>query len=168
METHTAWAHAYARQADADFQTFERLQPLAVPACHKRQFLQMACEKLVKSHLCGQGTDPVTVQASHAYIARTLPIVLREQALFVKFVGAPARKALKHAKQLCHEIELLAPAVKRGGKRPDNCEYPWTDEDGNLHVPLDWTFYPGQLLLLPAGFAFLKLLRRAIDRCLTA
>ena len=51
MADHAAWAVGYARQSQADFQTFEKLQPMSVPECHKLQFLQMACEKLVKSHL---------------------------------------------------------------------------------------------------------------------
>lgn len=58
MATSDEWASAYARQADADFTTFETLQSLPLPQCHKLQFLQMACEKLVKAHLCGIGTDP--------------------------------------------------------------------------------------------------------------
>lgn len=82
MATGDEWAAAYARQADADFQTFQKLQDLPVPDCHRLLFLQMACEKLVKAHLCGPvGTDPVAVQTSHAYIAGTLPVVLRQQAV---------------------------------------------------------------------------------------
>ena len=131
MATGAAWAKGYARQADADFKTFEVLLPLAVPTCHKLLFLQMACEKLVKAYLCTDGTDPIALQTSHAYIARTLPVVIEQQAIVVGLGGAAARSALKHAKQLCQEIELLAPAVKRGGRRPDNCEYPWTDDAGS-------------------------------------
>ncbi|MGP0063486.1 MAG: hypothetical protein ACLQGP_07810 [Isosphaeraceae bacterium] len=44
---------------------------------------------------------------------------------------------MNHAHYLAREIEVLAPAVKRGGQRPDNCEYPWEDDAGTLHVPLD-------------------------------
>jgi hypothetical protein len=62
---------------------------------------------------------------------------------------------------------VLAPAVKRGGVRPDNCEYPWEDDAGLLHVPLDWSFYPAQLIIIPAGRTFLKLVRCAIERLLT-
>ncbi len=48
MATVLEWSIGYARQADADFKTFEAMQAMEVPACHKLQFLQMACEKLVK------------------------------------------------------------------------------------------------------------------------
>ncbi|MHB1426357.1 MAG: hypothetical protein ACYC3I_24605 [Gemmataceae bacterium] len=164
MATSAEWATAYARQADADFTTFQALQLLTVPQCHKLQFLQMACEKLVKAHLCGEGTDPGSLQQSHAYIAATLPVVLRQQALFVNFGGSKAKTTLKQAAHLAGEIELLAPAVKRGGRRPDNCEYPWEDNAGILHTPLDWSFPLSQLIILPGGRTILKLIRGAIHR----
>ncbi len=43
MATDAEWSLAYARQADADFCTFQLLQTLSVPECHRLQFLQMAC-----------------------------------------------------------------------------------------------------------------------------
>jgi hypothetical protein len=66
MADHAAWAVGYARQAQADFQTFEKLQMMPVPECHKLQFLQMAFEKLVKAHLCSERVDPSDLQTSHA------------------------------------------------------------------------------------------------------
>jgi len=166
MATSAEWGAAYARQADADFRTFQAVQPLRIPHCHKLQFLQVACEKLVKAHLCGEGINPATLQASHAYVAKHLAVVLRQQALSVNFSGGKAREVLKHARHLAQEIDVLAPAVKRGGQRPDNCEYPWEDRGGKLHVPLDWSFQPSQLLTMPAGPTILKLIRGAIDRLL--
>ena len=137
-----------------------------VEVCHSLQFLQMACEKLVKAHLCGTGSDPATAQTSHAYIAKTLPLILRQQATDLRFTGKKARAVLQHSKYLAEEIEILAPAVKRGEGRPDNCEYPWEDGVGKLHVPLEWSFIPAQLLDLPAGRTFLKLVREAINNLL--
>src|SRR5438034_7963754 len=104
MATQAEWSRGYARQADADFNTFEALQALGIPECHKLQFLQMACEKLVKAHLCGKGTDPASLQQSHAYVAGTLPVVLRQYATFINFTGPRAREVLKHAKHTCQEI----------------------------------------------------------------
>jgi hypothetical protein len=124
----------------------------------------MACEKLVKAHPCGQGTDPVAVQASHAYIAKTLPVVLRQQAVYVNDRGRKAEETLADANRLAREVELLAPAVKRGGQRPDNCEYPWEDPDGSLHTPLGWEFDPSELIARPTGRTIPKLIRGAIDR----
>src|SRR5262249_38257745 len=87
MATAAEWATSYARQAAADFETFQLIQDLPVPQCHKLQSLQMACEKLVKAHLCGVGTDAVDLRTSHAYVASTLPVVLKHQAVFVNSKG---------------------------------------------------------------------------------
>jgi hypothetical protein len=166
MATAAEWATGYARQARADLNTFDALQLLLVPDCHKLLFLQMASEKLVKAHLCNSGSDPGTLQASHAYVAGTLPRVLHNEAAFINPNRKQAREVLRQAKHLAREIDVLAPAVRRGGQRPDNCEYPWEDQLGNLRVPLDWSFSPAQLLLRPAGIAFLRLVRSAINRLL--
>lgn len=79
MATNTEWSHGHARQADADFNMFQRLASpdgtTGFLECHKLQFLQMACEKLVKAHLCGEGSNPIGLQTSHAYVASALPVV---------------------------------------------------------------------------------------------
>jgi hypothetical protein len=164
MATNLEWTHGYARQAYADFNLFGILdETISFPECHKLQFLQMACEKLVKAHLCSEGTDPTSLQTSHAYVAGTLPVVLLQTVQAVGFSGKSARWVLRHARHLAREIELLAPAVKRGGIRPDNCEYPWEDGSGVIRIPLDWSFAPSHLLRTPAGQSFLKLIRMAIN-----
>lgn len=165
MSTGHEWARAYARQASADLETWNILQgQQAVPTCHKLLFLQMACEKLTKSHLCQAGSDPRYLQTSHAYIAKNLPIVIRQQMAELGDSVKGKDWVLQHAKHLAQEIEMLAPAVRRGGQRPDNCEYPWEDAGGQVHVPLDWSFAPANLLIAPAGRTFLKLIREAINR----
>lgn len=166
MATPAEWAKGYARQADADFKTFMEIQALSVPRCHVLQFLHMACEKLVKAHLCQGGADLVAVQSSHAYIAKHLPRVLEEQMRVMNHKGSETRQVLGHARRLALEIDVLAPAVRRGGQRPDNCEYPWEDDGGTLHVPLDWSFQPLDLIKAPSGRTFPKLIRAAIDRLL--
>ena len=126
----------------------------------------MACEKLVKAHLCGEGTDLVKLQGSHAFVAKFLPRVLDQQALSLNFSEGRAREILKQARHLAQEIEILAPAVKRGGQRPDNCEYTWEDEGAKLHVPWDCAFHPSHLIVERGGPTILKLIRGAIDRLL--
>jgi hypothetical protein len=80
MATPEEWTVGYARQAEADFQTFLVLQEIgSVPQCHKLQFLQMACEKLVKAHLINGGADPFTLQSSHSRVTGTLPVIIRQQ-----------------------------------------------------------------------------------------
>jgi hypothetical protein len=98
------------------------------------------------------------------HVAGTLPVVLRQQAAFINYGGAAARKTLQRAKLLSSEIDVLAPSVTRDGRRPDNCEYPWEDAGAELHAPLDWTFTPSELLLEHAGRTALKLILGAIER----
>jgi hypothetical protein len=163
MSDSEEWAKGFARQAQADFETWGRLQGLPeTPECHRLLFLQMACEKLTKAHLCKAGSNPAAIQSSHAYVARNLPIIIRQQISITN--PKNAAWVLKHSEHLAREIEMLAPAVKRGGRRLDNCEYPWEDEGGRLHVPLDWTFTPSSLLMAPAGRTIIKLARDAINR----
>jgi hypothetical protein len=157
------WMEAYARQAHADFATWQELQGNdAVPECHKLMFLQMACEKLTKAHLCRAGSNPNDLQTSHAYTAKTLPIVIRQQIAASGYRLHNAPWVVQHSKHLAREIELLSPAVTDNGQRPDNCEYPWEDTGEHLHLPLDWTFIPSGLLTAPAGRTFLKLVHEAI------
>jgi hypothetical protein len=167
MATPTQWARGYARQADADFQTWQSIERSdAFHACHRMMFLQMACEKLCKARLIQGGTPPEAVQRSHGYLANPLPLVIRSQ---LEFMGENLRVRagfLLFTRHLAAEIEVTNPAVDRNGQRPDNCEYPWVDEAQVLHSPLDWQFTPLQLLRDPFGPSFVKVLKLAIDRAL--
>jgi hypothetical protein len=143
MATNAEWAVGYARQAAADFATYNRLQgDASIPQCHKLQFLQMACEKLVKAHLIKGGAEPKDLQSSHAYVAGTLPVVIRQQLILSGLGTHKAAWNMEHARVIAAEIDVLAPAVKLEGARPDNCEYPWEDAAGKLHIPIDWKFKP--------------------------
>ncbi len=143
MATSSEWARGFARQADEDLKTLETLESLSVPECHKLQFLQMACEKLVKAHLLVEGTDAAALQTSHGYVAKNLPLVLQQEAASANFRGGKAKEVLNHARRLAHEIEVLAPAVKRGGQRRTtasirgktmlgDCMFPWTGRFNRL------------------------------------
>jgi hypothetical protein len=166
VSTPAAWGRAYARQAKFDFDAWNALQGNPdLPECQKLHFLQMACEKLVKAHLCLAGSNPHDLRTSHAYIAKNLPIIIREQFLLENAALQKVfRKMEKVARLLAREIELLHPAVEAGGKRPDNCEYPWENGKKKLHVPGDWKFFTEQLLTQPFGRMVLKLVGLAIAR----
>lgn len=166
MSSAAEWGRAYARQAKADFDTWNELRGAKqIPQCHRLQFLQMACEKLAKAHLCKAGSDPYALRASHAYIAKALPIIARQQ--FAAATGKyPINRhgILIQIGHLARQIELLSPAVDENRKRPDNCEYPWEDNDGNLHIPAEHTFDKLSLLTEHAGLTMLKLIRIAISQ----
>lgn len=128
----------------------------------------MACEKLCKAHLCGNGTDPDDLQSSHAFIAGPLPIIVRQQ--FARLGGKESRshsQTLRQVRQLAREIELLAPTVTNGNRRPDNCEYPW-EIGGLLFVPVEFSFPNLNLLEQRAGRLLLKLIPAAIDELLAS
>jgi hypothetical protein len=163
------WTRAFARQADVDLRAWELYEkhPEAVAAeCHKLLFLQMACEKLCKAYLIQDGASSEDIQTSHGYIANPLPNVIKAQLVHLgRGSDKMSRLIIDHVHRLAREIEVLNPAMKRGGKRPDNCEYPWESDD-RIMSPLDWSFQPSRLYEAPAGRTFLKLLRGAIDRIL--
>jgi hypothetical protein len=157
---------AFARQADADLKAWELLVGTRVAECQRLQFLQMACEKLCKAFLLSGGSSPELLRTSHAYIAKPLPLVIRQQIGRLRQSTASKRRVLRAVHHLAEEIEVLSPSVDRNGRRRDNCEYPWEDHGTVIHSPLDWAFYASRLLTAPAGRTFLKLLRMAIDRLL--
>jgi hypothetical protein len=167
MATPAQWALGYARQAHADFQTWQAIEGNEeVHPCHRMLFLQMACEKLCKARLIDDGTPPEALQTSHGYVANPLPLVIRSQ---LEFMGENLRaKAglLRFTRHLAAEIEVLNPAVDKNGHRPDNCEYPWQDDQQALHSPLDWQFHPLQLLRDRFGPSFVKVLQLSIRRAL--
>jgi len=76
------------------------------------------------------------------------------------------RGVLTLARHLAGEIELLNPAVRRGGTRQDNCEYPWEVGD-QIISPLDWTFPALRLITVRGGPTFIKLLKGAIERTIS-
>ena len=157
------WALAYARQAKADFTAWElHERDPAAAECHKLMFLQMACEKLCKAHLIKGGTSPEALQASHGCIAKPLPIVIRQQLIDSGQDPNRMKGLLTLVRHLAGEIEVLNPAMRRDGLRPDNCEYPWEAGD-RVISPLDWAFPPLRLVTAPGGPAFVKILKRAIE-----
>jgi len=157
------WQRAFARQAKADFEMWDRLQDLGdVPKCQKLHFLQMACEKLVKAHLCGTVKDPYEIQRRHAYVAKHLPVIAKYHYARRKKSLSRRDPLFRQIRQLAREIELLAPAVDDGGRRRDNCEYPWELPDGSLRVPAEHTFGNLSLLTEPVGKTLLKIVNEAI------
>lgn len=154
------WSVAYAKQAVADLASFDRMKEIGgFVECHKLQLLQMGCEKLVKAHLCKAGSDPEDLQGSHAYTSSNLPIIFR--MLLSRFPVSNPSWVTQYTNQLAGEIEVLSPQVDRSKSRPDNCEYPWEDSNGTLHIPIEWSFSPSQMLTIPVARTFLNLINFA-------
>jgi hypothetical protein len=142
------WNIAFAKQGLADFEIWELLEgnpvPLpkeyTVPPCQKLHFLQMACEKLCKSHLIEiSSVEPEKHQDSHGYTAKNLTMIVRQELSYLSNPPTNGSYLLSQCQPLAREIELLHPSMDKGGKRRDNCEYPWV-HGGVLRVPLTcWT-----------------------------
>jgi hypothetical protein len=156
------WRIAYAKQALADLRPRERLlEHSDIPQCQQLHFLQMACEKLCKAFLCGQGETPEKLRQSHAYIAGTLPVVARQQ-FARESVYIDRTWIMKAIRSLARKIELLAPAVDDNGWSPANCEYPWAGPGGTVTVPAEFKF-PMDFLYEDQGPRMLKLLFSAAE-----
>lgn len=170
MAKQYSWQQAFARQAQSDFAVYQTLDTLpldrAVHKCHRLHYLQMTCEKLTKAYLCSTGARPEDLQHSHKYIAKNLTIIARQAFFETERKPASAREALKQIKLLAREIELLAPSVDENGRRPDNVEYPWSDQSGRLVVPAEYAFPTLDLVTATTGRTLLKLIERAIVRLL--
>ncbi len=156
-----ACSRSYALQAQADLKARESLLVAPVPSCQHLHLLQMACEKIAKAHRCLGGADPETLMGSHGVAANVLPQIARElmrRSVFAAGLAVAQGGVDAIVRQLAREVDLLAPAVDDGGRRPDNCEYPWEDAGGTLHVPAEYDF--GSLETLHehrAGATFLKI-----------
>jgi hypothetical protein len=142
-----------------------RQRALSTPKCHKLHFLQMACEKLAKAHLCNGRSDPLKLQASHAHVRKTLPRIARQ------FLSEWQRRQvprgsypLPQIRHLSRQIELLSPSVDDDGKCPENCEYPWEVGRDELRIPADYEFPKLSLLTEEAGRTLLKVIHEAIAR----
>jgi hypothetical protein len=166
MSSNKEWSSAFARQAKADLETRKvLLTSPGVPRSQLLHFLQMACEKLAKAHIYHTGNVPDDIQRSHAHIAKYLPEILKDVYIH-RHRKTPSGALFKEFRRLAREIELLAPTVQAGGNRPDNCEYPWEDVRGRLHIPAEHGF-PELKLETPIGAEMLKLLPIAIAEVLS-
>jgi hypothetical protein len=100
------WSRGYAIQAKADLAARQvLLQAKGIPDCQQLHFLQMACEKICKAHLYNQGTITTAFQASHAYVAKVLPVIAKQHFAADRKYGW----ALTQIRQLAREIALIAP-----------------------------------------------------------
>ena len=154
---------AFAVQARADYRTGKVLEGCPdIPRCQSLLFLQMACEKLCKSHLFAAHSAPSrTWETSHAYIRGVLPIVIRERLRKTRPQAPPREDFMRRIRMLAKEIEILSPAIDENKCRKDNCEYPWESGD-KVFTPSEFDF-PIATLLRERGLTMLKAIHGAIE-----
>jgi len=169
MADYSDWRVGYARQARADLLAREKLlQTPELPPCQQLHFLQMACEKICKAFLCGQGVNPETLRSSHAYISGPLPVIARQYfARRIRKSMGSKGWVLAAIAALARRIERLAPAVDEGGRHPANCEYPWIGSDGAVVAPADHNFGI-DILYEPAGRQLLAIVYLAAEDLMRA
>jgi hypothetical protein len=167
------WDREFSRLAIADYRLWAMFEPegelaafrTSVPTCQRLMLLQMACEKLCKAHIYRGGSDiPDDAQTSHAHVSKRLPQVLREEMRRLGCSAETVNRQVSQQRLIAREIELLNPAVKDGGRRLDNCEYPW-QEQYLVRSPLDYSFPIEDLFRSrPHGPSILKLIKTAFER----
>ncbi len=112
MATVAEWARGYARQAQADFLAWQAMEGQAdVLPCHRMLLLQMTCEKLCKARYAAEGAPISSLQTSHAYVAKRLPLVIRDQLLLMERDVKARTGLLVYTRRLANEIEVVNPAV---------------------------------------------------------
>lgn len=133
------WSRAFARQARTDFDAREwLLENSGLPQCHQLHYLQMAMEKTAKARLIAGGANPDSLQSSHAYIAKVVPLIVRDG--LSRTPGAKAEWIVQAVRRLARRVELLHPQVDDAGAVPANCEYPWRDARGEICIPANHDF----------------------------
>jgi len=158
------WQTAFLQQARCDWDAYQRTRQAAWPSCHRLLFLQMATEKLSKALLVGGHSKLETIAQSHAAFVNFMRVVgdnrKLQEALGMK--KAQLRARFKRLLPLAYEIELLAPALARGGPNP---EYPWQDSSDKILAPVAYPFpLMNQLQKTPQGVQLLKYLEIFILR----
>ena len=128
MSAGTAFATAYARQAESDLRFYDLLRPTPLPKCHRLHYLQMASEKACKAYLYAERSGGLAHNFSHQIVEKVLTAWMRRYP--ERYSGGLRAKV----RSLAHEIDRLAPAVDRDA-RPDNVEYPWLDKLNHVHTP---------------------------------
>ena len=153
------WRTAFLRQAQSDFQMFQRcLAEVDVPDCQRLHYLQMTTEKLAKALLTTiNGPRPAM---THDAFVRFMRSAWSDPA--VREVAGMAhrdqfRAFLRGLEALAQAIENLSP---EGPDHP-NPEYPW-EASGTIISPLDHTFVELNLASPKMG----KMLR-FVEQCLT-
>ena len=161
MTDRRSWQVAFLKQARADWEAYQRAHEPIWPACHRLHFLQMATEKLGKALLVAGETALEEITHTHSAFVKFMRVVGNNRRLHVKLgmTKSQLRAQINQLLPMAYEIESLAPALAQGGP---NSEYPWLDQLGHLHVPVEHSFSLTKLLQTPQGIKLLKYIESCI------
>jgi hypothetical protein len=147
------WSKAFAAQAGSDLDAFLVLENSGLPISHRLHYLQMWLEKLCKAYLWIQEDGADERRFKHNVIVSVLPHLISKHQRRIGVIGHPDLTAIR---QLCREIDLLHPQVDDDGRRPENVEYPWLGNSGEVEVPALWNFSLARSLYSNPGRQLLK------------
>jgi hypothetical protein len=131
-------AHAYLKQAQADFESYTILKVGKQPASQWLHCLQMAVEKTGKAYWASYGSDLEELRKSHLAFGKFIRTIERNRRV-MKLWGFSKHQLQQHLKQLLpviDSVERLAPALSHG----PNAEYPWRISNGRILVPCVYPF----------------------------
>jgi hypothetical protein len=148
-----SFAEAFRLQALSDLEAYESLVPTVLPVSHRLHYLHMWLEKLCKAYLWLPGTDAEDLRSRHQVVGAVLPRLVAER--WRRLAAFPQRPHMPAIRAICREIDLLHPQIDDGGRRPDNVEYPWTENGVHL-VPAGVKFALAETLYKNPGPALLK------------
>ena len=112
-----SWQIAFLKQAQSDWEAYQRTRQAAWPHCHRLHFLQMATEKLGKALLLGGHSKLAHITHSHSAFVKFMHIASNNQSLQaqLKITKSQLRADFKRLLPLAYEIEHLAPALAHDG-----------------------------------------------------
>ncbi len=156
MNERRQWQIAFLKQAQSDWEVYQKMRQMAWPTCYRLLFVQMAAEKLGKAVLIASQSSLATITQSHAAFVKLMRVASNNRKLqnMLGMKKSQQRAQFKTLLPLADEIERLAPALAQNGPNP---EYPWQDPSGNILVPADYPFpLMQQLHQTPQGVQLLK------------
>lgn len=118
----STWKEAFLQQARSDFMVLLHLKQTTLDYCHFLHYLQMASEKLAKSHLCHGTNPPKFVHDALVKFIRVESIAGKLRWSYPGFSAAQYRETMKDLLPLAQKIEALAPEKNVSCPNP---EYPW-------------------------------------------
>lgn len=159
-------ADAFAAQAESDWSVYQTLSLSGHPRCHALHYLQMATEKIAKAYRIRDlaGADPRELATRHTGFGEFVNQLMNSDAIKGRWAGRDAARESrrKDFERFAAAIERLAPAIDRAAA-PENAEYPWEDGDEVVR-PRDFDYPKLAFLSEAGGFAFLKLVKDAVDQ----
>ncbi|MBI1346450.1 hypothetical protein GC163_09180 [bacterium] len=152
------------RQAQSDFEIFERLRSQGAAECHLLHYLQMSTEKLSKAYLWRLGAAPPRTHVGFTRFLRALVDRRASEASRIAQILGFGRTVefenwVQQVLPLAYEIQKLAPAEAGDGPNP---EYPWPHL-APVMCPIDYKFPTWNYLMNTGrGRRLLQLLKIAV------